>query len=128
MTGTLSRIGRHLGLALVGASVPGSEGDAHLHRARMDAQIWASLIISAALSGAPISPSRNTALWPAVAVMLLIALAGAFVESSHKAQPKATGKGPTKAENVAPAVTGDAQTRIETPPECEGGRRLNQQV
>ena len=107
MTGTLSRIGGHLGLALIGAPVPTSEGawDTHLHRARMDAELWASFLIGAALSGAAISVIRNYALWPAVAVILLLALAAAFVESSDKTQRKATEKAPAKAENVDPVVS-----------------------
>jgi uncharacterized membrane protein YoaK (UPF0700 family) len=101
MTGTLSRIGGHLGFALVGAPVPGSEGpwDTHLHRARMDAELWASFIVGATLSGAAISINREYALWPAVVVMLLLALATAFTESpADKGQPKATGKGQARAE------------------------------
>jgi len=107
MTGTLSRIGGHLGLALIGAPVPGSEGpwDTHLRRACIDAELWASFLMGAALSGAAISASRNYALWPAVAVMLLLALAAAFAKSPDKAQPKTSEIGPAKAENVHSAVS-----------------------
>ena len=80
MTGTLSRIGGHLGLALVGAAVPGSEGawDTHLHRARVITQLWASFLIGAVLAAVAMSVARNFALWPAIALMLLIGLATAF--------------------------------------------------
>jgi uncharacterized membrane protein YoaK (UPF0700 family) len=76
MTGTLSRIGSHLGLALIGAPVPGAEGpwDTHLHRARMDAELWASFLIGAVLAGVAVSVSRAYALWPAVVMMVLLAL------------------------------------------------------
>jgi uncharacterized membrane protein YoaK (UPF0700 family) len=92
MTGMLNRIGGHLGLALIGAPVPGSEGawDTHLYRARMDAELWASFVIGAILSGVAISVSREYALWPAIAVMLLIALAAAFEDypAAEKAYSK----------------------------------------
>ena len=100
MTGTLSRIGGHLGLALVGAPVPGAEGpwDTHHHRARMGAELWASFLIGAALAGAAISANRAYALWPAVVVMLLLAVATLFAEDPAEAgQPKAPEKGPVRA-------------------------------
>jgi len=102
MTGTLSRIGGHLGLALVQAPVPGSEGswDTQLHRARMGAELRASFLIGAVLSGAAISASRAYALWPAVAVILLLATATFFAETpAEGGQPKApeAPKGPLRA-------------------------------
>jgi uncharacterized membrane protein YoaK (UPF0700 family) len=80
MTGTLSRIGGHLGLALLGAAVPGSEGawDTHLYRARVITQLWASFLIGTVLAAVAMSVARDFALWPAVALMLLIGLATAF--------------------------------------------------
>jgi len=100
MTGTLSRIGGHLGLALIGAPVPGAEGswDTHLHRARMGAELWGSFLIGAVLSGAAITASRAYALWPAVALMLLLAVATFFAENPAEAgQRKAPEKGPARA-------------------------------
>ncbi len=83
MTGTLSRIGSHLGLAVIGASVPGSEAawDTHLHRARVGAQLWASFLFGAGLAGVVLSLTSNLALLPAIAFMLLIASASSYVET-----------------------------------------------
>jgi uncharacterized membrane protein YoaK (UPF0700 family) len=111
MTGTLSRIGGHLGLAVVGAPVPGSEGawDTHLYRARMDAELWASFVIGAALSGVAISVSREYALRPAIAVMLFIALATSYAETreAEKGPSTAAEMGPLEAEPIAPPVSGE---------------------
>jgi uncharacterized membrane protein YoaK (UPF0700 family) len=76
MTGTLSRIGGHLALALKRAPVPSPEGswDTHLYRARIAAQLWASFISGAALSGIVMSVARSFVLWPSIAVMVILAL------------------------------------------------------
>jgi uncharacterized membrane protein YoaK (UPF0700 family) len=99
MTGTLSRIGSHLGLAVIGAPVPGSEGawDTHLHRARIGAQLWASFLVGVALSGLAMSVARDIALWPGIAAMLLIAWASSYAETrdAEKSPPTAGGDKPT---------------------------------
>jgi len=78
VTGTLSRLGGHLALALKGAPVPGSEGawDTQYHRARITAGLWASFIIGAALSGVVMSFTETFALAPAIVAMLALALLG----------------------------------------------------
>lgn len=114
MTGTLSRIGGHLGLAVIGASVPGSEGawDTHLHRARIGAQLWTSFLIGAALSGLAMSVARNIALWPAIAVMLLIALASSYSETRAAEKSPATvmETSPPGTEPPAPRVGSERQS------------------
>jgi uncharacterized membrane protein YoaK (UPF0700 family) len=74
MTGTLSRIGSHLALALKGRPVPDSEGpwDTHLYRAILDARLWASFFCGAILSGFLMSFIRPFALVPAIAMMVLL--------------------------------------------------------
>jgi uncharacterized membrane protein YoaK (UPF0700 family) len=54
VTGTLSRIGTHLALAVKGAPLRDSQGswDTHLHRARLFAGIWVAFLGGAVLSGA----------------------------------------------------------------------------
>ena len=47
----------------------------------MDAELWASFLIGAALFGVAISAAKTYALWPAVAVMLAIAFATASTET-----------------------------------------------
>jgi uncharacterized membrane protein YoaK (UPF0700 family) len=76
VTGTLSRLGGHLALALKGAPVPGSEGawDTQFYRARISAGLWASFIIGAALSGVVMSFTETFALVPAIVAMLALAL------------------------------------------------------
>ena len=76
VTGTLSRIGNHLALALRRAPVPASQGswDTHLYRARIGAQLWVAFTSGAALSGLIMSFTRGLALVPAIAMMLVLAL------------------------------------------------------
>jgi uncharacterized membrane protein YoaK (UPF0700 family) len=76
VTGTLSRIGSHLAFALWRAPVPAPEGswDTHLYRARIDAQLWASFISGAALSGMVMSVTKNFVLLPGIAMMVVLAL------------------------------------------------------
>lgn len=106
MTGTLSRIRGHLGLVVIGAPVPGSEGawDTHLHRARIGARLWASFLIGAALSGLAMSVARNIALLPAIAVMLLIAWVSSYAET------RAAEKSPPEAEPPAPPRGSERQS------------------
>jgi uncharacterized membrane protein YoaK (UPF0700 family) len=53
VTGTLSRLGRHLALAARGVPLPDAEGswDGHVRRACLDFSIWAGFLIGAVLSG-----------------------------------------------------------------------------
>ena len=76
MTGTLSRTGGHLALALKGAPVPGSEGawDTQFYRARITAGLWVSFIVGAALSGIVMSFTETFALAPAIVAILALAL------------------------------------------------------
>jgi uncharacterized membrane protein YoaK (UPF0700 family) len=69
VTGTLSRLGLHLALALRRAPVPDSEGpwDTHVHRALLLAGIWGAFLAGALLSGAA---TPHLGLW----VLLLPAL------------------------------------------------------
>jgi uncharacterized membrane protein YoaK (UPF0700 family) len=54
VTGTLSRVGAHLALALRRAPLSDSQGpwDTHLRRAIMLARLWAGFLVGALLSGA----------------------------------------------------------------------------
>ncbi len=74
VTGTLSRIGNHLALAVTRAPVTAAEGawDTHLYRARIGAQLWGSFFCGAVLSAVVIAFTRSLALVPAVAIMLLL--------------------------------------------------------
>jgi uncharacterized membrane protein YoaK (UPF0700 family) len=85
VTGTLSRIGNHLALAAKRAPVPGAEGpwDTHLYRARIGAQLWASFICGAVLSGIVMSFTSSFALVPAIAIMLVLALTSKAETSAH---------------------------------------------
>ena len=84
MTGTLSRLGGHLAQGLRGDPVAGFEGpwDNHFRRARLDAQMWAAFIIGAALAGIVLSHAATYVLFPAIAIMVLLAL---FVPGEPKA-------------------------------------------
>ena len=84
VTGTLSRIGNHLALALTKAPVPASEGpwDTHLYRARIGAQLWAAFICGALLSGIVVSFASSLALVPPIVLMVVLAL-------SSRAEPSA---------------------------------------
>src|SRR5258708_18275666 len=74
MTGTLSKIGSHLALALKGSPVQDSEGpwDTHLNRAVLDARLWASFFCGAILSGFLMSVIMDFALLPAIAMMVVL--------------------------------------------------------
>jgi uncharacterized membrane protein YoaK (UPF0700 family) len=53
VTGTLSRLGMHLALAVKRAPLPESQGlwDTHMYRARLLAGIWGGFLVGASLSG-----------------------------------------------------------------------------
>jgi uncharacterized membrane protein YoaK (UPF0700 family) len=53
VTGTLSRLGKHLALAARGVPLPDAKGswDSHVRRAHLDASIWIGFLIGAVLSG-----------------------------------------------------------------------------
>lgn len=76
VTGTLSRIGQHLALAIKRAPVPGGEGpwDTHLYRARIGAQLWLAFAGGAVLSGIVLSFTSSLALLPAIGLMLVLAV------------------------------------------------------
>jgi len=86
MTGTLSRIGSHLALAVKRAPVPASEGpwDTHLHRARIATQLWVSFVLGACMSGIvmavanSLSVTSSFALLPCIAMMLVLAVTDAL--------------------------------------------------
>jgi uncharacterized membrane protein YoaK (UPF0700 family) len=54
VTGTLSRVGSHLAMALRRAPLPDAEGswDTHLRRALLLARVWVGFLVGALLSGA----------------------------------------------------------------------------
>jgi uncharacterized membrane protein YoaK (UPF0700 family) len=86
MTGTLNRVGGHLASAvgrrpLLGAECP---TDSHLHRARIEASVWAGFLIGAALSGIAISHFRSWALLPPCLAMATLSLSRKI---DHVAQP-----------------------------------------
>ena len=76
VTGTLSRIGNHLALAVRKAPVAASQGpwDTHLYRARIGAQLWLAFAGGAVLSGIVQAFIASLALVPAIAIMLVLAL------------------------------------------------------
>jgi uncharacterized membrane protein YoaK (UPF0700 family) len=53
VTGTLSRLGKHLALTARGVPLPDAEGpwDSHFRRACLDASVWTGFLIGAVLSG-----------------------------------------------------------------------------
>lgn len=79
VTGSLSRVGRHLALGLRGAPVDAPEGawDSHLHRALINSLLWAAFLAGAILCGVLAPLDRNLALAPAVVVVIGLAVAGA---------------------------------------------------
>jgi uncharacterized membrane protein YoaK (UPF0700 family) len=85
VTGTLTRIGVHLALAVRHAPLPDSQGswDTHLHRARLLGGIWAGFLAGAFLSG--VTTPRLGA-WVLLLPMLVLSALAAFDRSSS-AQP-----------------------------------------
>jgi uncharacterized membrane protein YoaK (UPF0700 family) len=76
VTGTLSRIGSHIAMAVRRAPLPDAQGpwDTHLRRARLLATIWAGFLIGALLSGAAISYLGGWVLMPPLLTLLALAL------------------------------------------------------
>ena len=77
VTGTLSRVGSHLALALRRAALPNAEGpwDTHLRRALLLARVWAGFLAGALLSGAA-TPRYGA--WVLSAPALILAALAAF--------------------------------------------------
>jgi uncharacterized membrane protein YoaK (UPF0700 family) len=77
VTGTLSRVGSHLALALRRAALPNAEGpwDTHLRRALLLARVWAGFLAGALLSGAA-TPRYGA--WVLSAPALILAVLAAF--------------------------------------------------
>jgi uncharacterized membrane protein YoaK (UPF0700 family) len=71
VTGTLSRLGRHLALAARGIPLPDAEGswDSHLRRACLDASVWTGFLIGAVLSGILMTLAQQFVLPIPIAVM-----------------------------------------------------------
>jgi uncharacterized membrane protein YoaK (UPF0700 family) len=75
VTGNLSRLGRHLALAVCGAPSQGSESsDTHLGRALLLGSVWLAFLSGAVLSAAAISHLRTWTLLPPVLVLLTLGL------------------------------------------------------
>jgi uncharacterized membrane protein YoaK (UPF0700 family) len=75
VTGTLSRVGANLALALGRAPLPDAQGpwDSHLRRAMLLARVWAGFLAGALLSGAA---TPRFGAWVLLApVLILVALA-----------------------------------------------------
>jgi uncharacterized membrane protein YoaK (UPF0700 family) len=77
VTGTLSRVGANLALALRRAPLPDAQGpwDTHLRRAMLLARIWAGFLAGALLSG--VATPRFGA-WVLLAPVLILAAMAAF--------------------------------------------------
>jgi uncharacterized membrane protein YoaK (UPF0700 family) len=76
VTGSLSRIGSHIAMAIRRAPLPDAQGpwDTHFRRARLLATIWAGFLIGAVLSGAAISCLGVGVLMPPLLILLALAL------------------------------------------------------
>jgi len=76
VTGTLSRIGSHIAMAVRRAPLPDAQGpwDTHFRRARLLATVWAGFLIGAVLSGAAISYLRVWVLMPPLLILLALTL------------------------------------------------------
>ena len=76
VTGTLSRLGVHLALAVRGAPLRDSQGswDTQLHRARLYAGIWAAFLAGALLSGAA---TPRFGVWVLLAPVLILSVLAA---------------------------------------------------
>jgi uncharacterized membrane protein YoaK (UPF0700 family) len=77
VTGTLSRVGSHLALAVRRAPLTDSQGpwDTHLRRALILARVWAGFIAGALLSGAA---TPRFGAWVLSAPVLILAALAAF--------------------------------------------------
>lgn len=82
VTGTLTRIGVHLALAVRHAPLPDSQGpwDTHLHRAHILGRIWAGFLAGAFLSGAA---TPRLGVWVLSLPMLVLSALAAFDRSSR---------------------------------------------
>jgi uncharacterized membrane protein YoaK (UPF0700 family) len=76
VTGTLSRLGKNLALAVRGHDIPDPEGpwDNYWRRAQIDLQLWSSFAVGAILGGLITSYFNALSLAPAAAVLLLLAV------------------------------------------------------
>jgi uncharacterized membrane protein YoaK (UPF0700 family) len=77
VTGTLSRVGSNLALALRRAPLPDAQGpwDTHLRRAMLLARIWVGFLAGASLSGAA---TPRFGAWVLLAPVLILAVLAAF--------------------------------------------------
>jgi uncharacterized membrane protein YoaK (UPF0700 family) len=84
VTGTLSRLGRHLALAARGVPLPDAEGswDGQFHRACLDVYIWAGFLIGAVLSGMLMTVARQFVLAIPIAVMVGLGIFSRAVDPS----------------------------------------------
>jgi uncharacterized membrane protein YoaK (UPF0700 family) len=87
VTGTLSRLGRHLALAARGVPITDAEGswDGHLRRACLDVSIWAGFLFGAVLSG------MLMALAPQVVLPIPIVVMAGLGIFSRAADPNGSG-------------------------------------
>jgi uncharacterized membrane protein YoaK (UPF0700 family) len=76
VTGTLNKIGGHLALAARRERPADAEGadDTHLHRALLEAYIWAGFFAGAVFSGLAASRLGRLSLLPACAALVVVAL------------------------------------------------------
>jgi uncharacterized membrane protein YoaK (UPF0700 family) len=78
VTGTLTKMGHHLALALRRAPLPDAEGlwDTHLHRAGLMARVWAAFLSGAILSAAA---STYFGVWALLAPCLILLLLASYM-------------------------------------------------
>jgi uncharacterized membrane protein YoaK (UPF0700 family) len=77
MTGTLSRLGVHLAMAVRRLPLPDSQGtwDTHMHRALILAGIWTGFLVGALLSGAA---TPRFGVWVLFFPLLILLVLSAF--------------------------------------------------
>jgi uncharacterized membrane protein YoaK (UPF0700 family) len=95
VTGTLSRLGRHLALAAKGAPLPDAEGswDGHLYRARLDLYLWVGFITGAVLSGMLMTLAQQVVLAAPIVVMAGLGIFSRAADPSEGGQNSKTGAG-----------------------------------
>jgi uncharacterized membrane protein YoaK (UPF0700 family) len=83
MTGTLSKLGVHLALAIRRLPLPDSQGmwDTHMHRALIMAAIWAGFFAGALLSGAA---TPRFGVWVLFFPMLILSALAAFDRTARE--------------------------------------------